>query len=392
MFRAAWFKAAGVAGTLVATVVAGAATAGAHPAPAQRPDYDQASFQADLDAVHASGAPGVLAEVDVDGRRLRGSAGVADLAAGGPVDPDGYFRTGSNTKTFVSVVVLQLAAEHRLSLADPVERWLPGVVSGNGNDGRAITIRMLLQHTSGLHNYTDDLVARIDSVDSYRKLQFEQFTPRELVGIAMAARPDFAPGQSWNYSNTNYVLLGMIIKKVTGHDWASEVRARILAPLGMRHTFAPGRSTTLPRPHSSAYLYLGPDTPLETSNESVTWADAAGALVTTTADLSRFWSAIGRGLLLPPAMVRQMRQTVLAVTFQDDQPGYRYGLGLAFTPLSCGGGYWGHDGDVPGYSTVSGVSEDGRTTVVISMSVTADTPQHRAAWAMADHVLCAARH
>jgi D-alanyl-D-alanine carboxypeptidase len=262
------------------------------------------------------------------------------------------------------------------------------VVAGNGNDGRVITVRQLLQHTSGLHNYTDDLAARITSVETYRELQFSVFTPQELVTMAVAQPPDFAPGQGWNYSNTNYVLLGMIIKKATGHDWAAEVRDRILRPLGMRHTFAPGRRITLPDPHTSAYLYLDRETRIETSTESMTWADAAGSLVTTAADLSRFWSALGRGVLLPPAQQREMRDTVLATTFQDDEPGLRYGLGLGFKPLSCGGGYWTHDGDVPGYSTVSGVSADGRTSVVISMSVAADTPQHQAAWAMADHVLC----
>jgi D-alanyl-D-alanine carboxypeptidase len=395
MLRTAWVKAATVAAVVATSVaIGGAARAGAAAGSDQHTasgGYDQTAFQADLDAVHASGAPGVLAEVDVDGRRLRGSAGVADLTAGGTVDPGGFFRIGSNTKPFVSVVVLQLAAEHRLSLEDTVQRWLPGLVTGNGNDGSRITLRQLLQHTSGLHNYTDDLVARIDSVEAYRTLQFERFTPQELIGIALASPPDFAPGQGWNYSNTNYVLLGQIIQRVTGHSWATEVRNRIIRPLGLRHTFAPGASTALPQPHSSAYIYLGPDTPLETSTESVTWAEAAGELISTSADLARFWTALGRGRLLPPAQQRQMRTTVLATTFQDDQPGLRYGLGLNLTPLSCGGAYFGHDGDVPGYSTVSGVSQDGRTTVVISMSVSADTPQHQAAWTMADHAFCAAR-
>jgi D-alanyl-D-alanine carboxypeptidase len=405
MTRRAWFAAAVAAAALGATLATGAAPAGAEPTsihasahaqvqaqaparPAPPSRYGQVDFQRDLDAIRDSGAPGVLAEVDSGTGRLSGSSGVADLDRGGSVDPGSYFRMGSNTKTFVSVVVLQLVAEHRLSLEDTVDTWLPGLVTGNGNDGRAITVRQLLQHTSGLHNYTDDLVARITSVETYRELQFGVFTPRQLVDIALAQPPDFAPGQGWNYSNTNYALLGMIIERVSGHDWASQVRDRILRPLGLRHTFAPGLRTTLPSPHTSAYLYLGPDTPVETSTENMTWAGAAGALVTTAADLSRFWAALGHGRLLPPAQQRQMRQTVLATAFQDDEPGLRYGLGLGFRPLSCGGGYWTHDGDVPGYSTVTGVSADGRTTAVISMSVAAETPQHQAAWTMVDHVMC----
>ena len=105
-------------------------------------------------------------------------------------------------------MVLQLVAEHRLSLDNTVGHWLPGVVHGNGNDGGTITVRELLQHTSGLHNYTDDLQAQITSPEAYRKLEFRQFSRPDLLDIALAHRPDPAPGAAWNYSNTNYILLG----------------------------------------------------------------------------------------------------------------------------------------------------------------------------------------
>lgn len=369
-------------------VTATVLTGGVARAADTRQPYDQGQLQHDLDAIRATGISGVLAEVDTGSRRLRGTSGVADLQAGGPVSVDGYFRMGSNTKTFVSVVLLQLVGEGRLALDDTVERWLPGVVTGNGNNGTAITVRQLLQHTSGLYDYTNDLLAQIGSVADYQKFRFASFTPQQLVALAMAHQPDSAPGQDWSYSNTNYVLLGMIIKKVTGRDWAAEVTDRVIRPLRLRHTFAPGDNTVLPEPHASAYLYLDRNTPIETADANVTWADSAGALVTTAADLSRFWAAIGRGELLRPAQRQQMRNTVLATTFQPDRPGLRYGLGLQWAPLSCGGGYWGHDGDVPGFSTRSAVSQDGRTTVVISISTSADTPVDQAAWGMIDHVLC----
>jgi D-alanyl-D-alanine carboxypeptidase len=374
--------------TAMAVVTATVLTGGVAHAADTRQLYDRGHLMHDLDAIHATGVSGVLAEVDIGPRRLRGTSGVADLQTGGPVNVDGYFRMGSNTKTFVSVVLLQLVGEGRLSLDDAVECWLPGVVAGNGNNGAAITVRQLLQHTSGLYDYTNDLLAQIGSVADYQKFRFASYTPQQLVAMAMTHHPDFAPGQGWNYSNTNYVLIGMIIKKVTGQDWSTEVTDRIIRPLGLRHTFAPGDRTTLPEPHASAYLYLDRATPIETADESVTWAGAAGALVTTASDLSRFWAAIGRGELLRPAQRDQLRTTVLATTFQADRPGLRYGLGLQWAPLSCGGGYWGHDGDVPGFSTRSAVSEDGRTTVVISISTSADTPVDQAAWGMIDHVLC----
>ncbi len=383
MSRTKWFTTAAVAVVVASTVLTGA-TAQASDAP---PRYGQAQLQRDLDAIRDTGVSGVLAEVNIGPRRIVGTSGIADLESGGPLDVHGHFRMGSNTKTFVAVVVLQLAAEGRLSLDDTVERWLPGVVNGNGNDGAAITVRQLLQHTSGLYDYTDDLLARITSVQEYQKLRFETLTPAQLVAMAMAHEPTFAPGQGWAYANTNYILAGMIIKKVTGWDWAHEVRDRIIRPLGLRHTFAPGANTDLPDPHASGYLYFDQDTPVETADANLTWADAAGALVTTASDLSRFWDAIGRGTLLRPAQQRQMRTTVLATTFQEDRPGLRYGLGLEWSPLSCGG-YWSHDGDVPGFSTRTGISTDGRRTIVISISTSSDTTVDEAAQTMIDHALC----
>ena len=126
-------------------------------------------------------------------RELRGTSGVADLDSRKPVNGNGFFRIGSNTKTFISVVVLQLVAEHRLSLDDTVGHWLPGVVHGNGNDGGKITVRELLQHTSGLHNYTDDLQAQITSPQAYRKLEFHQFSRQDLLAIALAHQPTSPP-------------------------------------------------------------------------------------------------------------------------------------------------------------------------------------------------------
>jgi D-alanyl-D-alanine carboxypeptidase len=389
--RSRWALMAGAA--IVAGAIAISSTAGAAPAapaghPAQQHRYGQADLQRDLDAIIGADGPGVLARIESRSRVLTATSGLADLDKGGAVDPDGFFRIGSNTKPFVATVVLQLVGERRLSLADPVDKWLPGVVSGNGNDGTAITVRQLLQHTSGIFDYTDDLVASIDGPESYEKFRLKQFDTADLIADAMSHEPYFAPGQGFNYSNTNYVLLGKIIQKVTGHDWATEVTRRIIRPLGLRHTFWPDQASVLPQPHASAYQFFTRTDFVRTDTETTTWADAAGSLVSTAPDLARFWTALGRGLLLRPAQQREMRQTVLATEFQDDQPGARYGLGLGQTPLSCGGFYYGHDGDVPGFSTVSGVSADGRTTVVVNMSTSADGPLHQAAWTLLDHAFC----
>jgi D-alanyl-D-alanine carboxypeptidase len=380
--------AVGVAAVASATATTTATAATAATTPAQHA-YSQQDLQRDLDAITATGVPGVLAEVRTGDRQLRGTSGVANLDSRKPVNDDGFFRIGSNTKTFLSVVVLQLVAEHRLSLDDTVGHWLPGVVHGNGNDGGTITVRELLQHTSGLHDYTDDLQAQITSPEAYRKLEFHQFSRQDLLDIALAHRPDNAPGAAWNYSNTNYILLGMVIEKVAHDSWENQVTRRIIIPLGLHHTYAPGTSTRLPAPHATGYLIFDKNTRLDTTAENMSWAGSAGALISTAADLTRFWSAIGRGALLGPAQTREMRQTVPATGGDSASvPGSRYGLGIFFIPLSCGGGYWSHEGDVPGYNTIGAVSSDGRTTVALSVNSNVDDPVLAAEYELVDHVMC----
>lgn len=148
---------------------------------------------------------------------------MADQATGDPVRPGDSFRVASTTKTFVSTVVLQLVGEGRLSLDDTVEHRLPGVVSGNGNDGGGITVRQLLQHTSGLYDYTADLPV-LTTRDGYLDGRRTTWSPEQLVAVATKHAPNFEPGDGWSYSNTNYTLAGMIIEKITGT--AGSVRSR----------------------------------------------------------------------------------------------------------------------------------------------------------------------
>ncbi|BCB73843.1 serine hydrolase domain-containing protein [Phytohabitans flavus] len=352
---------AGLAAVLVAVPVTGAA-AGAAPGGGDRRLLQEAAD--DLTGLGVTGVQGIAA----DGRRTSAArSGVADIRTGAPVPADGYFRMGSNTKTFAAVVVLQLVAERRLSLEDTVDRWLPGVVAGNGNDGRRVTVRQLLQHTSGIYNYTNDMPG-LASPEGYLEHRFEHLDPEELVAIAMKHGPVFAPGTSWDYSNTNYILIGMIIEKITGKGWAAVVRDRVIRPLGLTHTYSPGDVPTLPRPHARGYQQFTPGGPLlDTTLLNLSWGWVAGDLVTTPSDLVRFWQGLQSGRLLAPAQLAEMHRTVLAVTFQDVFPGTRYGLGIMWTPTSCGG-YWSHGGDVPGTSTVNGVTSDGRHAVVLAIS------------------------
>ncbi|MGQ7750843.1 serine hydrolase domain-containing protein [Streptomyces sp. WC2508] len=330
--------------------------------------------------VHDDGMPAALASVkNHDGRtRTRTyTAGVGDLATHAPVPVDGQVRIGSNTKTFVAVVVLQLVGEGKIALDADIDTYLPGLVRGKGIDGRRITVRQLLQQTSGLPNYTNYLG---DDVRYY--------TPRELLATALRHPADFDPGEKWAYSNTNYIVAGLIVQKITGRPLAKEIDRRIIKRVGLRHTYfpAPG-DASIREPHPHGYYRESADGPLRDITEiDPSWGWAAGQLISTGSDLNRFFGALLAGRLLPPAQLARMRSTVPAeATFG---PGARYGLGLVSRPLPCGGLSWGHGGSFPGYETRSGATDDGRAaSVAVTMQLT-DEASRRNLERAVDTALC----
>ncbi|MFE6493957.1 serine hydrolase domain-containing protein [Streptomyces sp. NPDC057748] len=252
------------------------------------------------------------------------------------------FRAGSITKTFVATVVLQLARERRLQLTDTVEQLLPGLVRGNGNDGRRITLRALLSHTSGLHDYTADPSAH-------------PLTAVAAVRVALAHRPTSAPGR-YSYSNTNYAVLGLVVQRVTGHSYATEIRNRLIIPLRLTGTSLPGSRTALPSPHGRAYTRDPADGGLRdvTSLDPRT-AGAAGELISTLDDLNRFYSALLGGRLLAPAQ--------LAVLLNTRATHGVYGLGIYPQKLSCGTTVWGHNGHIAGSYVRTAATRDGLHTL-----------------------------
>ncbi len=370
---------------LLAVDVAPAVAGPAGSSPAER-------LRRDAEAIRALGVSGVQARaVGPGGREWVAVSGTAELGTGRPVRPDGYFRMASTSKTLVAVVVLQLEAEGRLSLDDTVEHWLPGVVRGGGNDGGRITVRNLLQHTSGIH---DDLPG-YTTPEEYYQQRYDVHEPEELVARAMAHAPDFRPGEGWGYSNTGYVLLDMIIERVSGRPAHREVEDRVLRPLGLDQTRWVGTSPVLPRPHARAYELFGPGAEVDVTeqvpvdHENLSW-------VTTTRDENRLFRGLLGGRLLPARQLAAMRRTVpVSAEVQLLWPGGRYGLGLVERPLSCGGSYWSHEGGDGGYITLNGVTGDGRRSVVVSMSeARGDSLEHvveqeGAASALVDHALCA---
>ncbi|MFJ2161441.1 serine hydrolase domain-containing protein [Streptomyces sp. NPDC087856] len=325
----------------------------------------RSTLQQSVDAIEKTGTVAVVAQSTGPGGRRYATTGVSDTATGRAARVTDKFRIASSTKAFVSTVMLQLVGEGRVSLDDTIEHWLPGVVDGNGNDGSAITVRQLLNHTSGLFNYTGDFPA-ITTAAGFEADRYTTWTPRQLVGIAMRHAPDFAPGTQWEYSNTNYILAGMIVQKATGHTWQQEVTRRIIRPLSLRDTSAPDTSARIPGQHLHGYSDFGEGGPvIDVTDFNPSAAGSAGAMISTTGDLTRFFSALLGGKLLRPAQLAEMKTTVRAASLDPVWPGARYGLGLMEIPLTCGGVYYSHAGDLSGYTTRDGVSADGRHAVVL---------------------------
>ncbi|MFH8793742.1 serine hydrolase domain-containing protein [Streptomyces sp. NPDC017941] len=367
---------------IVLTAV-GALTTGTAPAladscrPAPRP---HARTQAALDDMVKQGTPGVVAQVQHVRGRWHGRAGVGDLATGQPRRVHERFRIASVTKPFTATVLLQLEARGMLSLNDSVEKWLPGVVRGKNYKPRNITVRHLLNHTSGIFDYNMDEGFRAKyAAAEFDKNRHHQWAPGELVSIALTHRANFQPQEGsrpgrpgkWDYSDTNYVLAGMIIERVTGGTYAKAVERLIVKPLGLRGTTVPGLSPELPHPHAKHYSTLFDDAPgakvHDVTEFSPTVAFAAGELISTVGDVNTFMSKLLSGQLLPEA---QQRQLLDAVHVDGDKghggPEDVYGLGIRHFKLKEGCWAWGHGGMIPGSATRTVATPDGRHVLTMN--------------------------
>ncbi|MGW0969605.1 serine hydrolase domain-containing protein [Streptomyces sp. NPDC002516] len=298
--------------------------------------------------------------------------GTESLRTGRPIGADGHFRVGSITKTFTATVILELVDEGRIKLDAPVSRYWPGVPNG-----RHITIRQLLQMTSGLYNYSEDL--HFNQVLDDRPET--QWTPEELLAIAFRHQPYFPPGQGWHYSNTNYVLLGLIAERITHKPLQTLLRDRVFRPVGMRETNL-ATDTAFPSPHPRGYQFIsnvdsltapvltGKDAawadwsagnPMDVTDVNPSWAWAAGSGISTLDDLHRWAPALADGKLLS----RRTQRERLTFVPTSDQPGLpTYGLGIADFY-----GFLGHDGQIPGYNSFVGYDPKLKATVVVLVNL-----------------------
>lgn len=318
-----------------------------------------AALKAAMLATVDAGATGVSALID-DGDEVRRLAvGSARLDPPRDLRPTDQVRVGSITKTAIAVIALQLVDEEELSLGDTIESWLPGVVP----NGESITIRMLLNHTSGIYNYTDDP----DFFASILADPYQHWSPRELIGIANSHPPVFPPGTSWSYSNTGYILIGLVLQKATGESVAELVQRRVVRPLDLEDTYFANNA----RFHGTyAHGYAPPsitgDGYQDLSRWSPSWAWAAGALVSNPPDLVRFYQALLSGRLLPPKLLRTMTTTV------SPGPGFGYGLGIYTLDTPCGT-VWGHDGGIPGYVSIASSNRAGTRSAIVLLPTQPDT-------------------
>ncbi|MFD8249382.1 serine hydrolase [Nocardia sp. NPDC059691] len=373
--------AAGVAGADSGTVAAG-------------PDRPQ--LQKALDEIVASGFAGITLRVHDERGEWVGSAGVSRLGDTAKPPTDGHVRIGSNTKTFTATLVLQLVAEGKIGLDDPAAHYLPEFEL----DSR-ITVRMLLQHTSGVFNFTGEyyedgtVVPGIPATTAGKEWvdkRFETYQPEELVRLALSKPARFEPGTGWSYSNTNYVLARLLIEKVTGRPVAQEMQRLIFGPLGLSGTVAPTTQTELPEPHAHAYYRYedaGQEKTVDVTSHNPSWISSGGDMISTTQDLRTFISALTSGKLLPAELLAEM-----CAPHPTGIPNMGYGLGVFVQDTGLGGTVVTHNGGAAGHAALMYSTPDGKKTLTATLNYADDAalslavPFQQATQRLVDEVFC----
>ncbi|WJV50883.1 serine hydrolase domain-containing protein [Streptomyces flavofungini] len=341
----------------VLTAPAASAATDSSGGPASSPRCDVKPVQAALKALSGVGASGISVTVRSPRCGVRKSGvGLADLRTGRKAMGNEHSRIASNTKTWTATVVLQLVGEGKLRLDDTVEDHLPGLIRTKDYDGRKITIRQLLQHTSGLPDYLEAPFWEDDEEHRWDHIE-------PLLTVEQALRlppPDDRTRDGFSYSNTNYNLAGLIVTEVTGRSIGTEIERRIIKRLGLRETYWPGDRVTLRKPDLRGYVERN-GTLVDKTEWNTSAADASGALVSSGADVTAFWTALMSGKLLAPAQLAEMKRTI-----PDDSAGSRYGLGVERYEPGPGLVAWGHSGYMEtGHKLRNAVTDDGERAVTL---------------------------
>ncbi|MGY0019041.1 serine hydrolase domain-containing protein [Streptomyces sp. cg35] len=338
----------------LAAVPAQARPAVAAPAPGTPDARALAAAVAGLPDADATAA---LVRVGGSGGSWHGAGGVHDLGSGRAADEHGRFRAGSTTKVVTAAAVLRLAADGRIGLDAPVQRYLPALFRGTAFH-RPVSVRQLLNHTSGIQpgDGWGDTFA-----DQYAH-RFDVLTPERVAASALAKGPEFRPGRQQHYLNINYTLLGLLIERVTGRSYADVATRLVLRPAGMRDTSFPGDDPVIHGPHNRGYQLV------EGEFVDVTdWAQgdrqAAGDMISTTADLERLLTALFRGRIVPAPQLREM------FTVPSGIKGATMSAGLQRIEFD-GTVFWAKTGSRYGYATAVAATRDLSRTVVYSVNAT----------------------
>jgi D-alanyl-D-alanine carboxypeptidase len=324
-------------------------------------------LQAKLDSLHAAGqSPGATAGfVLADGSSFGLATGFSDKTKKIRMTPADLMLQGSVGKTYVAATALQLVYEGKINLDDKIEKylgneaWFPRLPNG-----RDITVRMLMNHTSGLVRYEFKEQFTIDLTNNPAKV----WKPEELVAYIFDTAPPFAAGKDWDYSDTNYIVLGMIIEKVTNAKYYDEMKKRILQPLGLEHT-VPSDSRTI---RGLIQGYAGADNPLGGKDEMISDGKFAinpqfewtgGGTASTAEDLAKWAKALYEGKAFDPSPLPQMLDGVPAKL----GPNTKYGLGVIIRQTPFGASY-GHSGFFPGYLTEMMYFPDSKIAIAVQLN------------------------
>lgn len=362
------------------TATAISASAGATDRPATRrsdrlPPLDPATMRAAIAGLPNATVTGALVNVTGPAGQWSGTSGVSDIRTGRAPRADGDFRIGSISKVFTAVVLLQLAAEHKVDLGRSVQHYLPGLLPASFPK---ITVRQILDHTSGLPG--GDLGG--GDAQWFTDHRFDSWTPREIVADAVRHPMEFAPGTLQRYNGTNYYVAGLLIERVTGRTYAREVHDRIITPLHLRDTYVLDRhDPRLPGPHAHGYVAVTEDgiTTLHDVSRQSPYPWAEGGLISSSGDLARLISAIFKGRLVPPSELNEMF-TVPKVKYAGTdncsigpEAGQAcFSAGLMKTTLPNGLVGWGKTGSRPGYTSGMFATRDLRRVLVYSLNPTGD--------------------
>ncbi|MER5369712.1 serine hydrolase domain-containing protein [Streptomyces sp. NPDC002722] len=356
--------AAGPASPALAAAGTGAPAAASHgaqrEATGQAPDAE--ALRAAVQGLPKDDATAALVRVSGSGGDWRGASGVHDLASGRPTDPDGRFRAGSVTKVFTAAVVLQLAGEGRLGLDRPARRYLPDLIPAAYED---VTVRQLLNHTSGIPS-----VGSGGGPDDAYAHRFDLRDPVRTVREATSREPDFVPGTQQHYANIGYTVAGLLIERVTGDTYASQVSRRVLEPLHLKDTYFPGTDPAIRGPHNHGYQLFGTGELRDVTVWGATDAWAAGDLISTTADLERFTRALFGGRVVRGPLLQEMFTLPDASVreYGTGEPA-AYSAGLSVMRLG-GREVWGKTGGRWGYNTAVAATRDLSRTLVYSVNST----------------------